>query len=447
VSTVGFASPASLQDEASGTVQIAVVLSAAAERFITVEYSLTGGTATNGVDYTGSDGTLSFAPGETGQAISLVILADGIEEPPETIEIRLRSPSAGGELGASSHTLTISADILPRVAFTAGTSSAAESATTTIEIALDVPATVAASVDYTITGTATGGGTDFTLTSGTVTFAPGATTQQLVVGEVNDALDEDDESIVVTLTNPTNVIIGASGTRTHTIADNDLPPTVTYTTTSSSSSEATATFSLNVTLSAPSGRTVTVPFSRTGGTANAPADYSYATSSALMFPAGTTAQTITVSVVDDNLDEDSETVDTTLGTPTNGTLTGSPTRTLTITDNDPRPTASFNIATSSRTEGNVTTTLTVALSTASGRTVTVPFSATGGTAISPDDYSYGTSSPLTFAAGTTSRTIDVDLVEDVLIEGPETLDTTLGTPTNADLGAIITRTLTITDND
>jgi hypothetical protein len=445
IPTIGFATAASLYDEASGTVQIPVVLSVAAADTVTVDYTVTGGTATKGADFTATDGTLTFGPGDTQQTIAVAIVADGIEEPSETIELALRSPT-GGVIGASAHEVTISANILPRVTFTTDTSSTPESTATMIVVTLDTASTIPVSVDYTLSGTATGGGTDYSLAAGTVTFPAGVTTQQLAVGEVNDALDEDDETVVVTLTNPSNVIIGATSVRTHTLTDDDAPPSVGFMTMSFSSSESTMTATFNVTLSAVSGRTVTVPFAKSGGNATDPADYSYGTASPLVFPAGTTTLAITLTVVDDALDEDDETVQTSLGTPTNASL-GSSTRTLTITDNDPRPTVSFNFATSSRDEDVGTTTFTVSLSTASGRTVTVPFSATGGTASNPADYSYGTSSPLTFSPGTTSRMIDVDIVDDTLVEGDETVDTTLGTPTNATLGSIPTRTLTIVDND
>jgi hypothetical protein len=44
-------------------------------------------------------------------------------------------------------------------------------------------------VDYAVSGgTATGGGVDYTLASGTLTFNPGVTTQNISVAIVNDTL-------------------------------------------------------------------------------------------------------------------------------------------------------------------------------------------------------------------------------------------------------------------
>jgi CSLREA domain-containing protein len=54
---------------------------------------------------------------------------------------------------------------------------------------------------------------------------------------------------------------------------------------------------------------------------------------------------------------------------------------------------------------------------------------------------------LNFIAGQTSASFDVPLVNDVYVEGPETLTLTLSKPTGGTLGTPSTATLTITDND
>ena len=84
-------------------------------------------------------------------------------------------------------------------------------------------------VNYAATGgTATGGGVDYTLASGTLTFNPGVTSQVVNVTVVNDALDEDDETVAVTLSAPSNATLGAQTTHTYTIADDDATPSVQF---------------------------------------------------------------------------------------------------------------------------------------------------------------------------------------------------------------------------
>src|SRR5438128_1624279 len=54
---------------------------------------------------------------------------------------------------------------------------------------------------------------------------------------------------------------------------------------------------------------------------------------------------------------------------------------------------------------------------------------------------------LKFAAGETSKTISILIINDAYVEGPETFNLTLSNPTSASLGSQATATVTINDND
>src|SRR5262245_4584373 len=231
--TIGFASATTLADEQSGSISVPVVLSAPATEEISVDYHFSGGTATRGADYNGSDGTVTIAAGQTMGAIPLTILPDGVEEPDETIEITLGNPKRG-DLGTAMHVVTTSAHILHRVSFTSDMSSAMEGTEAMIAVQLDMPSAIPVSVDFTLGGTATPG-TDYALTARTVTFPPGSTMQQLALGVVDDALDEDDETVTITLGTPTNALLGMNPSITHTITDDDPEPDVSFMTASASS--------------------------------------------------------------------------------------------------------------------------------------------------------------------------------------------------------------------
>jgi hypothetical protein len=84
----------------------------------------------------------------------------------------------------------------------------------------------------------------------------------------------------------------------------------------------------------------------------------------------------------------------------------------------------------------------ITLSAASGTATGVPFTL-GGTAVAGTDFSGVTASPLTIAAGQTSATIIGTLLPHFGVS--QTLIFTLGTPTNATLGATKVNTLTITE--
>jgi N-acetylneuraminic acid mutarotase len=107
------------------------------------------------------------------------------------------------------------------VAFDATTSSGTESTTSvTIPVSLSASSVSTITVDYAVTGgTATGSDTDFTLANGTLTFAAGTTTQNISITVVSDSISESDETIIITLSNPSNSNLGTNTTHTYTITD------------------------------------------------------------------------------------------------------------------------------------------------------------------------------------------------------------------------------------
>ena len=75
---------------------------------VTVNYATANGTATAGLDYTATTGTLNFAVGETTKTITIPILPDQIDELPETFTVTLSAPTGGATLGAiTTATVTI----------------------------------------------------------------------------------------------------------------------------------------------------------------------------------------------------------------------------------------------------------------------------------------------------------------------------------------------------
>lgn len=449
---VSFGGGASMVDETSGTVMIPVMLSRGAAGTVTVAYSAgIASTATRPGDYALSDGTLTFAPGQTEQAIELTIEMDALEESEETIVVELATP-VGATLGATtSHTVTISADILPRVSFAdAMASSANEGTSPQVELVLTISPKQEVTVELGVTGTA--GGADSAVSDGQViTFAAGTTSQLVPLGVVQDLLDEDDETIVLGLRNPSaQLLLAATNTaRMHTIADDDVPPQVAFAQAAANSTETATAVNLMVQLSAASGRAVTVPFTVAGSsTAENGEDYTLGSTAALTIPAGMTSASIVINVKTDTLDEEDETIVIELGTPTNATLGGVTSQTLTIADDDSAPSVAFTSMGASPNEDTSNITLTVQLSDISGQAVSVPFSIDpASTATSPADYTISPASQVTIPAGQTSTTITIAMKEDTDDEPDETVIVVLAMPTNAALATPSTYTLTIVDDD
>ena len=260
-------------------------------------------------------------------------------------------------------------------------------------------------------------------------------------------MDELNETVVITLSNPSNADAGSILVHTYTINDNDNPPVVDFNTTSSSGAESVSSTSLTVDLSAASGKVVTVDYAVTGTATGSGTDYTLANGT-LTISAGATTGTITIAgIVDDGLDEDNETVIVTLSNPSNATLGSDDVHTYTITDNDSAPVVDFNSTTSSGAESTSSKALTVDLSAASGQDVTVDYAVTGTATGSGTDYTLANGT-LTISAGATSGTITIaSIIDDTADEANETVIVTLSNPSNATLGSDDAHTYTITDND
>ena len=135
---------------------------------------------------------------------------------------------------------------------------------------------------------------------------------------------------------------------------------------------------MTATLSAVSGQTATVNLAFSG-TATLTTDYTRSGTS-IIVPAGSTSGSMTLTAAQDTLDENDETIIVDISSVTNGTESGTQQVAATITDDDDPPTVSFSLASSSGLENVTPANLQVSLSAASGKTVTVNYAVTGGTA-------------------------------------------------------------------
>ncbi len=87
---------------------------------------------------------------------------------------------------------------------------------------LSAQSTSAITVDYAVSGTATGGGTDYTLADGTLTIPANTSSANITIASiVDDALVEGAESVIVTLSNPSGATLGSDTVHSYTITDND----------------------------------------------------------------------------------------------------------------------------------------------------------------------------------------------------------------------------------
>jgi len=207
----------------SGTVNatLTVSLSNASSQTVTVAYTTQNGTATAPEDYTTTSGALTFAPGETSKTISVPIAVDAATESNETFKVVLSAPT-NATLGTAEGTVTITDDDGPgTLQFSAATYSVAETAgTITIAVTRTGGDAAGVTVQYaTSNGTATAG-SDFTTTSGTLTFAAGETSKTFTVPILVDAVLEQNETFTLTLSAPGGGgTLGTPATATVTITE------------------------------------------------------------------------------------------------------------------------------------------------------------------------------------------------------------------------------------
>jgi CSLREA domain-containing protein len=278
-------------------------------------------------------------------------------------------------------------------------------------------------------------GSDYTATSGSVSFAAGSdsgATANRTVTLLPDTMDEDNESFTVTLSSPTQAELVNPVTQVITIIDDDNPPSVSVS--NCSVNEATGAVvpcAFNVSLSNVSGKPITVTASTQNGTAVAGADYTPRTNVLLTFPPGTGSVPFPVDVIGDALDEPTEGFTAVLTAPVNATP-GDMVGDATIVDDDPPAQMSIADATvNDRKAGNVVY-LPVTLSTPSGFVITVNFATVANTAAPGVDF-LAASGGLTFLPGEVRKLVPVAIVQDAREEGRESFFVDLSGATNVNV--------------
>ena len=221
--------PSSSISENGGSTDITATLSHAFDKTVTVNLSYSG--TAGGSDYSVTGSSISIATGNTDNTVTLTGLDDAIDESSETVIVDITGVTNGIESGTQQVTCTlIDDDAAPTVVFNSTDSSGLESVSSAgLQVALSAASGLEVTVDYAVTGTAAGNGTDYTLSDGTLSFSAGETDNSITIADiVDDLLYEGNETVVVTLSNPVNAVLGSNTVYTYTITDDDSPlPTVT----------------------------------------------------------------------------------------------------------------------------------------------------------------------------------------------------------------------------
>ncbi|HKZ55352.1 MAG TPA: Calx-beta domain-containing protein [Anaerolineales bacterium] len=209
-------------DHRTTPAEVTLSLSRASDLVVTVNFSTFDGTATGASnDYVPTSGTVSFPPGTTSQTITVVVAADARGEANETFGVRLSNPSNAVLTRGEAQVTILDDDKKPNITINnARVSEGAGAATFSVSFdGADFPATVAyATVDDTATA-----GSDYTATSGILTFDPGVTAQSIIVPILQDTVYDGTKRFRVVLSSATRATI-VKGEGKGVIVDDEASP-------------------------------------------------------------------------------------------------------------------------------------------------------------------------------------------------------------------------------
>lgn len=387
---------------------------------VCVSYAIAAGiTATAGVDYTATPGTLCWANGETGnKTFAVGIIDNSYYGGDKTVNLALSSPTGATILGSpSTAVLTIVDNETPlpnTIALTSATYSVNEdSGIATITVSRTGPSTEAVSVNYAISnGTAingNGGGTvyDYYIyyPNGTLTWDNGDMTDKTFSFSIRDnAVYEADKTVNLALSAVSGgtMTLGNPNTAVLTIVGNESA--ISFSSSAYSVDENSGAAIITARRNGSSrGAAVVTWHDNYGGTAMATegSDYTYQPSpKTLSWADGDMSdKTIIINLIDDSVFEVDETVDLQLISTTGNATIATPYQTvLTIKDNE-NATLAFTASAYSVKETDGMATITVSRSGYSNGVVTVSYeTTTGGTATTGVDYT-AVSGTLTWPSG------------------------------------------------
>ncbi|HEV2913525.1 MAG TPA: Calx-beta domain-containing protein [Pyrinomonadaceae bacterium] len=320
---------------------------------ITVKYTTSTGTptpgantATAGVDYVHTTGTLTFAEGETSKTFAIPIINDEDYEPSENVNISLFGTSDKEFLGSpNTAILTITnKTALPKM--TIADVSVVEGSGGFYQI--NIPVTLSQPTDQTVTvhydtaSSSATSGADFLPASGTLTFNPTRRLRVITITINGDGINEPDEHFFVNLSAPVNATL-ADGQSSVSLVNDDTP-TLQFSSPSYAVQEGAGSLAVVVTRTGDANDSVNVNYATAdtaalqncnvvNNKASSRCDY-VSVVGTLRFAPTQISKTIFLPVIDDTYVEGAESFSISLSNPTGGAVLGATaSATVEITDN------------------------------------------------------------------------------------------------------------------
>lgn len=217
-------------DSGTKTAQVTLALAAAATGTTTIAYRTVAGTATAGSDFIASTGTVSIRPGSTSGTVGVTIVGDTVVEPDETFTVEVTAVNGQAVTGVAGTVTIVNDDVAasgPPVTIANTSLPEGNFGTPVMRFTLTLAAksTRQASVSYATSDGTARAGEDYLAAKGTVVFMPGETSKTIDVRIVGDTRVETDETLTVTLSNPSGLTLGTATATGTIINDDGISPT------------------------------------------------------------------------------------------------------------------------------------------------------------------------------------------------------------------------------
>jgi hypothetical protein len=233
--TLQFSAPTFAANVTGGVATITVTRNNGSQGTVTVSYATSDGSATAGLSYTATAGTLTFGPGITSQSFTIPILSGAAGRGNQTVNVTLSTPTGGATLGAQTtavltlidNTQNIQAGQLAFATNDFIATVTGGSATITLVRTNGGSGTV--TVQYATSDGTAQAGVRYLATSGTLTFGNGVTTQSFTIPLLNPRTVQGDQTVNLTL----SAIVGGASLGTPasailTIVDNNVGDDVAF---------------------------------------------------------------------------------------------------------------------------------------------------------------------------------------------------------------------------
>jgi Flp pilus assembly pilin Flp len=308
-------------------------------------------------------------------------------------------------------------------------------------------------------------GVDYEATSTTITFAPNETVKQVPITMINDGDTEEDETVLLRLDNASTPNVGDPAILT--IQDDDVPPIFSFTVSTQVTEENLGSVDVVVTMDRIYNNAAAVDYTTQsgapgdyvatpGGSCSGAADYA-TTSGTLNFPSGTISDTISITLCDDGLVENTEVFQVLLSNPVAGgnptAIGGTNPMSVNIIDDETPPNIQFAAAAYEVDEAGPNAELVVQLSRTYATEVRVDYATSNGPigptgAQAGSDYTQSNGFAI-IPSGDITTTIYIPITDDGNNEEPETFNVTLSSPNPGIIPIVAPNpsVVTIIDND